>query len=100
MTASKVRAALDRAAAVGAGREGLNILVAVNPRAEDDAALSVGGRSEQELPLSGEPVAVKDNIATLDMPTTCGSRILAGYVSPFEATVVRRLRDAGAVILG
>jgi aspartyl-tRNA(Asn)/glutamyl-tRNA(Gln) amidotransferase subunit A len=100
VTASKVRAALDRAAAVGAGREGLNILVAVNPRAEDDAALSVVGRSEQELPLSGEPVAVKDNIATLDMPTTCGSRILAGYVSPFEATVVRRLRDAGAVILG
>jgi aspartyl-tRNA(Asn)/glutamyl-tRNA(Gln) amidotransferase subunit A len=43
---------------------------------------------------------VKDNIATLALPTTCGSRILEGYVSPYEATVVTRLRDAGAVIVG
>jgi aspartyl-tRNA(Asn)/glutamyl-tRNA(Gln) amidotransferase subunit A len=49
-------------------------------------------------PLHGVPVAVKDNIATLDLPTTCASRILEGYVSPFEATAVRRLRRAGAVI--
>jgi aspartyl-tRNA(Asn)/glutamyl-tRNA(Gln) amidotransferase subunit A len=60
-----------------------------------DAAL-VQGR----LPLAGVPVAVKDNICTADMPTTCGSRILAGYRSPFDATVVRRLRAAGAVIVG
>ena len=51
-------------------------------------------------PLAGVPVAVKDNICTLAIPTTCGSRILEGYVSPFEATVVRRLREAGAVIVG
>ena len=49
--------------------------------------------------LAGVPVAVKDNIATLALPTTCGSRILEGYVSPFEATAVRRLRDAGAIII-
>jgi len=48
--------------------------------------------------LGGMPVAVKDNIATLDLPTTCASRILEGYVSPFEATAVRRLRQAGALI--
>lgn len=48
--------------------------------------------------LAGVPVAVKDNIATLDLPTTCASRILDGYVSPFEATAVRRLREAGAFI--
>lgn len=48
--------------------------------------------------LGGMPVAVKDNIATLGTPTTCGSRILEGYESPFEATVVRRLRAAGALI--
>ena len=48
--------------------------------------------------LAGVPVAVKDNIATLDLPTTCASRILDGYVSPFEATVVRRLREAGAYV--
>jgi aspartyl-tRNA(Asn)/glutamyl-tRNA(Gln) amidotransferase subunit A len=50
--------------------------------------------------LAGVPVAVKDNIATLDFPTTCGSRILEGYRSPFEATAVRRLREAGAIVVG
>ena len=48
--------------------------------------------------LLGVPVAVKDNIATLDLPTTCASRILDGYISPFEATAVKRLREAGAFI--
>ncbi len=46
------------------------------------------------------PVAVKDNIATLDFTTTCCSRILEGYRSPFEATVVTRLKAAGALIAG
>ena len=48
--------------------------------------------------LFGTPVAVKDNIATIEQPTTCASRILSGYVSPFDATVVERLRAAGALI--
>src|SRR5213075_2205280 len=48
--------------------------------------------------LAGVPVVVKDNIATTTMPTTCGSRILEGYVSPYDATAVERLRAAGAVI--
>ena len=99
MSGGLVQAALDRAAAVGAGREGLNILVAVNPHAQADAE-SASSRTGSPGLLEGVPVAVKDNIATLDTPTTCGSRILAGYVSPFEATVVERLRGAGAVVLG
>ncbi len=49
-------------------------------------------------PLHGVPVAVKDNIVTTDAPTTCASRILEGYVSPFEATAIQRLRAAGALI--
>ncbi len=98
--AGLVRAALDRAAAVGAGREGLNIFVAVNPHAEADAEQSASGQPGGDRPLEGVPVAIKDNIATLETPTTCGSRILAGYVSPYEATVVERLRGAGAVVLG
>jgi aspartyl-tRNA(Asn)/glutamyl-tRNA(Gln) amidotransferase subunit A len=54
----------------------------------------------RELPLAGVPVAVKDNICTLDLPTTCGSRLLAAYQSPFDATVIRRLTNAGAVLVG
>jgi aspartyl-tRNA(Asn)/glutamyl-tRNA(Gln) amidotransferase subunit A len=49
-------------------------------------------------PLTGMPVALKDNIVTLEQPTTCGSRILEGYYSPYNATVVERLRRAGALI--
>lgn len=51
-------------------------------------------------PLSGLAVAIKDNIVTTDQPTTCASRILEGYVSPYEATAVARLRAAGALIAG
>jgi aspartyl-tRNA(Asn)/glutamyl-tRNA(Gln) amidotransferase subunit A len=49
-------------------------------------------------PLYGVPIALKDNIVTIDAPTTCASRILEGYVSPYEATAVTRLRAAGAMI--
>jgi aspartyl-tRNA(Asn)/glutamyl-tRNA(Gln) amidotransferase subunit A len=48
----------------------------------------------------GIPVAIKDNIVTTGMPTTCGSRILPDFVSPFEATAVARLRARGAVVVG
>jgi aspartyl-tRNA(Asn)/glutamyl-tRNA(Gln) amidotransferase subunit A len=49
-------------------------------------------------PLAGMPLALKDNIVTVEQPTTCGSRILEGYSSPYNATVVDRLRAAGAMI--
>jgi aspartyl-tRNA(Asn)/glutamyl-tRNA(Gln) amidotransferase subunit A len=48
--------------------------------------------------LRGMPIALKDNIVTTDAPTTCASRILEGYVSPYDATAVIRLRAAGALI--
>src|ERR1700691_2457001 len=51
-------------------------------------------------PLAGVPLALKDVLTTSDMPTTCGSRILAGWQPPYDATVTRRLREAGVVILG
>jgi aspartyl-tRNA(Asn)/glutamyl-tRNA(Gln) amidotransferase subunit A len=51
-------------------------------------------------PLAGVPVLVKDNLCTTDYPTTCASRILAGYRAPYDATVVARLRAAGAVVIG
>ncbi len=51
-------------------------------------------------PLEGAPIGVKDNICTPDLPTTCGSRMLEGYRSPYPATVVRRLEGAGARVFG
>ncbi len=50
--------------------------------------------------LYGMPVAVKDNICTLEFTTTCGSKILEGYRSPYEATAVAKLKAAGALIAG
>ena len=51
-------------------------------------------------PLAGLPVAIKDNLCGAGQPTTCASRMLAGFVPPYEATVVARLRQADAVLLG
>src|SRR6202012_3725509 len=50
--------------------------------------------------LAGVPVAVKDLFATAGMPTTCGSKILEGWVPPYESTITQRLRGAGAVLIG
>lgn len=101
---------VERIREAEAGAEGLNAFLCLSdgdatPGSGDESAAS--GPADQSAPseggaspLGGIAVAVKDNIATLDFPTTCGSRLLEGYRSPFDATVVRRLRSAGAHIVG
>jgi aspartyl-tRNA(Asn)/glutamyl-tRNA(Gln) amidotransferase subunit A len=91
----------DLACEIGAGPPNLNLVLAGSETAgsEADELMERVTRAEFGGRLAGVPVAVKDNIATLGMPTTCGSRILEGYVSPFEATAIRRLREHGAVIV-
>ena len=57
-------------------------------------------RGEKLHPLAGIPIAIKDNLATEGVPTTCGSRILDGFLPPYESTVTGRLKEAGLVMLG
>ncbi|MGW5438901.1 Asp-tRNA(Asn)/Glu-tRNA(Gln) amidotransferase subunit GatA [Nocardia asteroides] len=95
------RAHLDRIAAVDgelnaflhvAGDEALAAAAVV------DAALAAG--ETPASPLAGVPLALKDVFTTTDMPTTCASKILEGWMSPYDATVTSRLRAAGIPILG
>lgn len=58
------------------------------------------GRSQAEKPLLGVPVALKDVLAHKGQPLNCGSRILGKFVSPYDATVVKQLKAAGAVVFG
>ena len=98
-----VRAALEAIRANAAGREDLHAFLATAGADALSRATAIDVRAhhrEAAGPLAGVPVAIKDNICTLDMPTTCGSRILESYRSPYEATVVRRLHEAGAIIVG
>jgi aspartyl-tRNA(Asn)/glutamyl-tRNA(Gln) amidotransferase subunit A len=101
-TAQNVERAMQRAFDVKAGRDGLNVFVSLEPTVIDEHAGVSAEQITDTTPglLLGVPVAIKDNIASLHHPTTCGSRILAGYVSPYEATVVRKLREAGGVPFG
>ncbi|EHR49539.1 glutamyl-tRNA(Gln) and/or aspartyl-tRNA(Asn) amidotransferase, A subunit [Saccharomonospora marina XMU15] len=63
-----------------------------------DATLAEGG--DPVSPLAGVPLALKDVFTTKDMPTTCGSKTLEHWLPPYDATVTRRLREAGMVVLG
>ena len=101
MTAVAVaRDTATRLAAVEAA--GLNATLHWSPSELEAEAARVdalaAGAPKAALPLAAMPIALKDNIVTIQAPTTCGSRILEGYVSPYDATAVRRLRDAGAMM--
>ena len=71
-----------------------------------DGALQAAAEADKQLaagntgPLTGIPLVHKDIFCTTGVKTTCGSRMLENYVSPFDATVVARLKSAGTVMLG
>jgi len=91
----------------------LSRLAAIDPKVRAflsvtlDAAVAQAKRVDEKIAkgekvglLAGLPVAVKDNLCTIDAPTTCASKILENYRPPYDATVVRRLREEDAVIIG
>jgi aspartyl-tRNA(Asn)/glutamyl-tRNA(Gln) amidotransferase subunit A len=105
------RAHLDRIAEVDGARDetgravgrGVHAFlhVAAEQALADARAVDDARAAGEQLPvLAGVPIAVKDVMATRGLPTTCGSRILAGWVPPYDATVVTRLRQARLVMLG
>lgn len=96
-----VQAYLDRIAAYDQQGPSLNTVMHLNPdalrraRELDEERRVSGPRS----PMHGIPVVIKDNLDTADMPTTAGSFMLAGSLPPDDAYVVKKLRDAGAIII-
>jgi aspartyl-tRNA(Asn)/glutamyl-tRNA(Gln) amidotransferase subunit A len=100
--ADMIRESFTRAGEIGAGADELNIILYADEKASIEEAEEIRARVNSGADvgvLAGVPVAIKDNIATLGLPTTCASKILKGYISPFEATAVTRLRANGAMVV-
>ncbi len=95
-----LQATLDRATLTEAELHAYLTIDHEGARAAATAADEAQARGDSIGPLHGIPVAVKDNMVTAGLETTAGSQILAGYVPPYDATVVTALKDAGAVLVG
>ena len=81
----------------------INAYITVQPELVIEEARAVDKKINNGLPtgeLAGVPVAIKDAICTKNLETTCGSKILEGFIPPYDASVITRLREADAVILG
>ena len=77
-----------------------NLVLGERARAAADAIDARVARGEDPGPLAGVPVALKDNLCTRGLPTTCSSRILEGWCPPYDASVVQRVVAAGGVVIG
>jgi len=97
-----VQAYLDRIHAYDKLGPKINSIITLNPDALAEAEQLDQERHQKGVrgPLHGIPVVLKDNINTIDLPTTNGSAILRGVIPPNDATLTRQLREAGAIILG
>ncbi|WP_413745101.1 Asp-tRNA(Asn)/Glu-tRNA(Gln) amidotransferase subunit GatA [Synechococcus sp. MIT S9451] len=91
---------LARIAAVEPSLNAYLEVTAERARADADRIDQARSAGDDLPPLAGVPLAIKDNLCTKGVPTTCASRMLAGFVPPYESTVTGRLWDAGAVLLG
>jgi amidase len=99
--AQLVRMYRARIAAYDKAGPHVNAFLFVNPKAEAQArALGRQPDGDRSRPLFGIPILLKDNIDTADMPTTAGSVALAGSIPPDDAFITKKLRQAGAIILG
>jgi aspartyl-tRNA(Asn)/glutamyl-tRNA(Gln) amidotransferase subunit A len=98
------REVVDEHLAAIEAREGelhaFNLVLADEARAAADEVDRRRSAGETLGPLAGVPVALKDNLCTRGIATTCSSKILQGWRPPYDATVVTRLRDAGAIAVG
>ena len=77
-----------------------NLVLAAEAREHAAAIDEMSAAGTDPGPLAGVPVALKDNMCTRGIPTTCSSKILGDWKPPYDATVVTRLRDAGAIVIG
>ncbi|MBX6363634.1 MAG: amidase [Gemmatimonadetes bacterium] len=86
---------------IGLYEDKLNAAITVNPNALKEADELDRERAQGRIrgPLHGIPIALKDNILTADLPTTGGALAFDGFVPPYDATLVKNLRDAGAIII-
>jgi amidase len=86
---------------IGLHEKRVNAAISINPRALEDADARDAERAQRKVrgPLHGIPIAIKDNIHTVDMPTTGGALAFANFTPPYDATLTKRLREAGAVII-
>jgi aspartyl-tRNA(Asn)/glutamyl-tRNA(Gln) amidotransferase subunit A len=98
------REVLEEHLAVVDARDGelhaFNLVLADEARAAADVIDDRVAAGEDPGPLAGVPVALKDNLCTRGVATTCSSKILEGWQPPYDATVVARLAEAGAVLVG
>ena len=94
------RAALDRIETVNGSLNAFNLIAGERAMARAQEIDRRRAAGESSGPLAGVPIAIKDNIDVRGMLTTASSRILRDFFPPYDATVVRRLETAGAVIVG
>ena len=91
---------LDVIADSDADIHAFNLVAAAQARARADEIDGAVAAGNDHGPLAGVPVALKDNLCTRGLDTTCSSRILEGWAPPYDATVVEQLHNAGAVVVG